>query len=116
MMDYKLPYEYHIPAEGKDVNNIKVRLYYNLGGMNYFTGRAEDRGYYLSVTPVYREDRGGCICETFGAFRGTKVCLVRVNRRSKKASDEAFELMKERADDLIKFVCNDQGIKILEEC
>ena len=115
MMNYTLPYEYHIPAEGDKVNNIKVRLYYDLGGMNYFTGRAEERGYYLSVTPVYREDRGGCVMESTTAFTGIKVLLVPVKRQSKKAADEAFAMMTTRADDLINYVCNDQGIKILEE-
>lgn len=41
------------------VTHLKIELYYDLGGMNYFTGRAENRGYYLSVTPVERGMRDG---------------------------------------------------------
>jgi hypothetical protein len=109
-------HKYYIPAEGPKVNNIKVELYYSLGGMNYFTGRAEDRGYYLSVTPVFKEDRGGCIMESMTAFTGTKMLLLPVARKSTKAGTQAFGLMKEKADTLIDFVCKEQGIKLLKEC
>jgi hypothetical protein len=109
-------HKYYIPVEGNKVNNIKVELYYSLGGMNYFTGRAEERGYYLSVTPVFKEDRGGCFIESMTAFTGTKMLLLPVARKSAKAGKEAFGLMKEKADVLIDFVCRDQDIKILKEC
>ena len=115
MMNYTLPYKYYIPAEGDKVNNIEVKLYYDLGGMNYFTGRAEDRGYYLSVTPVYREDRGGFVTESTTAFTGIKVLLVPVKRQSKKAADEAFAMMTTRADTLVEFVCRGQGITLKGE-
>lgn len=29
------------------VTHLKIELYYDLGGMNYFTGRAETSGYML---------------------------------------------------------------------
>jgi hypothetical protein len=80
--------------------------------MNYFTGRVEERGYYLSVTPVYRECRGGCMMESVTAFTGAKLLLLPVARKSAKAGTQAFGLMKEKADTLVDFVCRENNITI----
>ena len=39
-----------IKSEYKNVGKqtFEIRIYYNLGGINYFTNRNETRGYYLS--------------------------------------------------------------------
>lgn len=47
---------------------LVTELYYSLGGMNYFTGSKEPRGYYVSVTPT-RFHEGG---RSFTAFSGIK--------------------------------------------
>jgi len=40
----------------KNITHLKVELYYDLGGMNYFSGSVEGRGIKLSVSPVQRSN------------------------------------------------------------
>ena len=76
---------------------IKASVSYELGGMNYFSGKSNARGYYLYIQPVERADN----CESFEMFDGFKVCLLQVNRQSKKqeqiAINKANEIMFENA-------------------
>lgn len=75
------------------VTHLKIELYYDLGGMNYFTGKAENRGYYLSVTPVTRgTSAGGFTSESYTAFTGIKQNIKQVTRKSAKAETEAEKL------------------------
>jgi len=69
-------------------------VYYNKGGMNYFSGRTEERGYYLSVSPVERDERG--IIECYTAFSGVKTLILPVKRQSDKAYQQSVELAKEK--------------------
>ena len=72
----------------KEKTFLKCELYYSLGGMNYFTGRTEARGYYVSVSPVERGD--GWVSYT--AFSGWKKCVVECARKGKKAEAKALEV------------------------
>lgn len=80
----------------KDDLSIKTEVYYNKGGMNYFSGRAEERGYYLSVSPVKREEIGNIVTECYTAFSGVKMLILPVKRQSDKAYQQAVELAKEK--------------------
>ena len=85
----------HIKKEylntNKDKTFLKCELYYSLGGMNYFTGRTEARGYYVSVSPVERETRDyGVTMESYTAFSGWKKCVVECARKGKKAEAQAL--------------------------
>jgi RimJ/RimL family protein N-acetyltransferase len=51
---------------------LKIEVRYNKGGMNYFTSRNEERGYYLSVTPVERTKGEGYTSESYVGFSGVK--------------------------------------------
>ena len=87
----------HIKKEylntNKDRTFLKCELYYSLGGMNYFTGRTEDRGYYVSVSPVERETKDyGVTMESYTAFSGWKKCVVECARKGKKAEAKALEV------------------------
>ena len=71
---------------------LKIQVYYNKGGMNYFTSRPEQRGYYVSVSPVQVERRGnGIMVESYAAFSGVKMLVLPVQRQSPKAEAEARE-------------------------
>lgn len=82
----------HIKKEylntNKDKTFLKCELYYSLGGMNYFTGKAEARGYYVSVSPVERSNGW----ESYTAFSGWKKCVVECARKGKKAEAKALEV------------------------
>lgn len=80
----------------KDDLNIKTEVYYNKGGMNYYTSRNEERGYYLSVCPVRRTQIGNVISESYTAFSGVKTLILPVKRQSDKAYNLAVEMAKEK--------------------
>lgn len=40
---------YNITANNEKWNNLNISIYYSLGGMNYFSGKVEKRGYYFSI-------------------------------------------------------------------
>lgn len=75
----------------------RVRLYYDLGGVNYFSGKPIERGYHLSVSPVKREDRGnGVVCITMVPTEGVRKMILPVNRKSEKAYQKALLLAEEQ--------------------
>lgn len=83
--------------EGKE---LEISVYYDLGGMNYFTGEKNVRGYYMSVTPVKRD--GFSVSSMLG--QGYKKLLVEVTRKSKKKEAEALKISEEAEKDLIDAV------------
>ena len=91
---------------------VKVETYYNLGGMNYFTYKVELRGYYLSVTPVERINRGSYIMESYTAFSGYKMLLKEVKRKSKKAEMEAEQIAADEMQRIIDQVLMEQGLEL----
>ena len=95
------------------VTHLRIELYYRLGGMNYFTGRTENRGYYLSVTPVERRiSDGGYTSESCTAFSGIKQNVKEVTRKSKKAEIEAEKLATDVVNNLIDYVLRNNGLEI----
>lgn len=97
------------------VTHLKIELYYDLGGMNYFTGRAENRGYYLSVSPVTRgTSAGGFVSESYTAFTGIKQNIKQVTRKSAKAEAEAEKMAADVMDNLIDYVCRENELEIAE--
>ena len=91
-------------------NFIKIYVDYDLGGMNYFTGREKKRGYYITVLPV---ERGGNM-EGFIAFSGVSELLQECTRKSAKAEKLALEKAPEREKMMIDYIVNKYGY-ILEE-
>ena len=91
-----------------NITDLKIELYYHLGGMNYFTGREERRGYYLSVTPV--EKSRGFISYT--AFTGIKQLIKEVKRKSNKAEAEAEEAAENVKDNLINYVLTKNNLQL----
>jgi hypothetical protein len=80
---------------------LKIQVYYDKGGMNYFTSRPEARGYYLSVSPVQVERReNGIMVESYAAFSGIKALVLPVQRQSPKAEKQAEELAQKMMPEL----------------
>ncbi len=102
----------YIEIENKNRNatHLKIETYYSLGGYNYFTYKTEQRGYYLSVSPVEKSAH----MESYTAFSGVKVCVLPVSRKSKKAEENAEKLAADREKELIDFVCNKNGLILME--
>lgn len=84
--------------------HLEVNVYYDKGGMNYFNGRAEARGFYLSVTPVKKER--GCVSMVLGS--GYKKLISIVNRYSEKQHDIAIEKSRDSVQELINALKSEQ--------
>lgn len=99
----KYTLEKHIPvkAEGKEVNTMTLSVFYSLGGVNYFTYKAERRGYYISIQPETRSR--GMVKMT--AFTGYKKLIQPANRFSKAKLDslaeEGFRQAKQMWEELL---------------
>ena len=90
-----------VPVHG--ANCLKAEVYYALGGYNYFTGKNESRGYYLSVSPVeIKECDSGFKSESYTAFTGYKFLLFEASRKSQKGMDRAIEMFNNTHMDFIK--------------
>jgi hypothetical protein len=66
-------------------NILEIEMYYNIGGTNCFTHKREERGIYISVSPM--RISGGF--RTFSAFSGMKSNVMALKRFSKKALADA---------------------------
>ncbi|NDE69426.1 MAG: hypothetical protein EB057_05070 [Microbacteriaceae bacterium] len=73
-----------IPISGKPNHYYKVNLFYSKGGLNYFTYKQEERGYYLSVKAVEQKQGDGYVVESYVAFNGVKSLVQTANRFSQK--------------------------------
>ena len=109
--------KFYVPIENpnSDANYYKIEVYYHLGGINYFTYKTEPRGYYLSITPVYKENRGGYNMESYTAFTGIKKCIKTVTRKSIKAEAEAEKTARELLPDFLEYMERHTGYKINPE-
>lgn len=99
-----------LKASGPTCNAIRCEVYYHLGGLNYFTYKNEQRGYYVSASPV--EKKG--MCETYVGFSGIKNCIVPVNRQSKSAESKAVEMMDEALKPMLDYL-RTKGYTISDE-
>ncbi len=98
------------PDSKVSATHLRVETIYNKGGMNVFTYNTERRGYYLHVTPVKRERN----MESFVAFTGTKMLLKEVTRKGAKAEQEADSIVDQRLPELVKYVCQKNGLTLEE--
>lgn len=62
---------------------IEIKLYYHIGGMNYFSGETLRRGYYVSVTPIEKTNKMRC----FQSFSGSATLIKPAKRFSQKELD-----------------------------
>jgi hypothetical protein len=83
--------------------HLKVELYYSKGGMNYFSGRSEQRGVYLSVSPVSVTKGDGYSSETYTAFSGVKKLMYECARFNAKQF-ESYVPPQSEVDELVNHV------------
>ena len=94
---------YKIKGNDSRATHLKAEIYYSLGGTNVFTYKNEPRGYYMSISPVTRENKGYCTMESYTAFSGLKQCVLTVTRKSQKKMDEAIAYFEEH---ILEFMQN----------
>ena len=95
----------YIKIEGTQNEFLKVRIYYELGGRNYWSGGIDPRGYYLSVQKVTLEQGNGYTSESFMVGSGgVRSLLLEVKRQGDKAKRQALELAKSKESDLVSSI------------
>lgn len=62
----------------------EINLYYTKGGFSYLSDQTIERGYYLSIVPVKREEKNGIVMTSFTAYSGCKHLVLPVKRQSDK--------------------------------
>ena len=88
------------PIEGSN-KQLKIEVFYDKGGMNYFNSKVEPRGYWLAMRQVERKvEDHGVVIESYGMFSGAKSFLLEVKRKSDKAYEQALVLAEEKMADL----------------
>ncbi len=85
-----------------------LRVSYSKGGMNFFSGSSEKRGYWLHCGPEKRKDG----CRGFVMFSGMKAFLLEVKRQSPKALAEAEAMAAAKERELILAVLDKQGLAL----
>lgn len=91
--------------------HIQLEVYYDLGGINCFSGQPIARGYYISALPVEMADRGnGVISIGFVAGRGVKSLLMEVNRKTDKQLGMACTLAADAAPRFLEWCNREYGI------
>lgn len=78
-----------IPGSDK---KLKIEVFYDKGGTNYYNGSISRRGYYVSVKVVKIEQGSGYTTESSMMFSGLKRLLLEVKRQSSKHYDTACEM------------------------
>lgn len=90
-----MKFKNYIKIDGTENDYLRVEVYYSLGGMNYWNGKCEPRGYYLSVQRVTRENRDGYFTEGFTVGSGgARAFLLECKRKSDKLHAKAVEMAK----------------------
>lgn len=103
----------YIPVTGRDdVNFIKVTTFYDLGGISMWDYKQKKRGYYVSCTPVLREDKYGYVMESATVGTGYKQLCKEVTRQTKKAAAEAEETAEILYGAIVDRICREEGLTI----
>lgn len=104
---------YPVAGNG-EANVLEVELYFNAGGMNYFTYREERRGYYLSVSPYKASHEGHLQSKMYSGFSGLKTLVQEVSRFGQKKFD-ALVVEDELLNGLVETVLAKNGLTIQQE-
>lgn len=106
-----------IPSEHYHETHLEISVGYSLGGINWYNGKTEQRGYYLYCNPVLLRPEALDDGRTYTTITsrlgvGKKLLLKTVSRQSKKAEAEAIVLASEKENWLVEQVCNCYGLTV----
>ena len=96
-----------LPTLESSFTHVDVEVYYNKGGMNYFTGSVERRGYYLSIQPLTKYNNG----YSYTAFTGVKQLVREAGRFSSKVLAE-FVVDYDMMNTMIEHIVEKHNIKL----
>ena len=99
--------EYHKHIEGN--KHAEIEIHYQLGGMNYFSGRKEPRAYYIGFSMVELKKENGYTSKSFMLFDKSSFKVNRkiVARQSKKVLQEVKQFVEINLDKLFELYLGD---------
>ena len=93
--------------DNPEFNEVQISIYYSKGGMNWFSGASQLRGYYLGIAPVSRNGR----TLTYKAFTGTRYLLEEASRFNRKHLESLVTTVPEGLiENLLERVLSDNKI------
>jgi hypothetical protein len=99
---------FQLPEGVPEVNAIKVHLYYEIGGMNYFHGTVNKRGYYVSIMPIKLAEYSETM-SLFGKTSGGKVLLEETSRFNAKRFSQLEPLAQTKVDEFAELFMSKIG-------
>lgn len=98
-----------------DATHVEVKLYYDMGGYNYFTGDLLERGLKLSVQPIKKSvsECGKYTTTSFMAFSGISRHLLTLKRFSQKTFND-YVVDEDTITALVNYVINKNSIELKE--
>ena len=102
----------YINVKGSNTKKIKIETFYSKDRINWFNGKYEDRGYYLSARLTEVTERNGYIQESYILdSNGYKMLIKPVSKASKKQEDIADKMAIEDMNILIDKICAENDIE-----
>lgn len=99
----------YFQVNGTENKFVKFQLVYSKGGMNYYNGKVEKRGYWVTVSVVEKETINGITIESVtlhSAASGFKRFLLEVKRDSQKSYDQAVSIAETMRIELVDKILN----------
>lgn len=100
----------YMKVKGSDIKKIKIETYYYKGGTNWFTGKINERGYYLSARLIEMTEEYECVLNSYSSVR--KMLIKTVTRASKKQEDEADKQALQYVNILVDKICAENNIEV----
>lgn len=92
---------------------VKITVTYDKGGINMFTHKQTQRGYYLAAQPIeIKQYENGINIESFTAFSGVRKCILEVKRQSDKGYNEALKMYENSINELLEYITTKNDIII----
>ena len=105
------------PLQGRihDFGELKIEVFYSLGGYNYFSSNHSPRGIYLLLKPVARGN-GMESSVLMGGQReaGFKVLLEELKRKNQKRIEAQFEKVKPLTKEIADLYFLDKNQEIVQ--
>ena len=98
---------------GQHENVIAVRFYYDLGGTDFWNGKAKPRGYYMSLIPMWAS--GNIRSYSPLGCGGGYVLIEEVSRQSKKRRESALAKCQQQLPELMAAVLRNKGFELQDD-
>lgn len=100
----------YMKVKGSNTRKIEIGTYYYKGGRNWFTGKIDERGYYLAARLVETIEKDGWVQGSCSS--GRKMLIKAVTEASKEQEDEADKQALQYINILVDKICAENNVEI----